>query len=127
MSKLLKNSSSQSLNVIHIKNIFINPKLIIPKKTKQAFPPINNGIFHHYYKPALSSRKYPNYEEHLAKALHWNIKKTKNPKENNKSCLNISQRNLIAVGYKFKPLISKRNNSFVLYKNKSCTISRIKM
>ena len=24
MSKLLKNSSSQSLNVIHIKNIFIN-------------------------------------------------------------------------------------------------------
>ena len=117
MSKLLKNSSSQSLNVIHIKNIFINPKLIIPKKTKQAFPPINNGIFHHYYKPALSSRKYPN----------WNIKKTKNPKENNKSCLNISQRNLIAVGYKFKPQISKRNNSFVLYKNKSCTISRIKM
>ena len=52
MSKLLKNSSSQSLNVIHIKKIFINPKLIIPKKTKQAY--INNGIFHHYYKTALS-------------------------------------------------------------------------
>ena len=37
MSKLLKNSSSQSLNVIHIKNIFINPKLIIPKKLSKLF------------------------------------------------------------------------------------------
>ena len=34
MSKIVKNSSSQSLNVIHIKNIFINPNLKIPKKPK---------------------------------------------------------------------------------------------
>lgn len=93
MSKIVKNSSSsQSLNVIHIKNIFINPNLKIHKKTNQPFPPIHEGNFHHSYKPILHSRKYPNYEiyckrideidsdlsalkEKLAKALHSKWKK----------------------------------------------------
>ena len=139
MSKILKNSSSQSSNVIYIKNIFINPHI---QKKSENFPP----IIHHHYKPTLKIGKYKNYKmycnrkedidtelatlkKNLAKSLYskLNLKKTRNCKENNKSCLNISQKNLIAVGYCYKPQNKNRNNSFIVYKNKSCSISRLKL
>lgn len=122
MAKLLNNSSSQSSNVIYIKNIFINPMLNLHKKISNDFPLINDKSI--FPSELLVLKKI------LAKTLYSKInsKKNRNIKEINKSCLNnISQKNLVAVEYRFKPQITNRNSSFVVYKNKSCSNSRHKM
>lgn len=144
MAKLLKNSSSQSLNVIYIKNIFINPMLNLHNKIYNDFPLINNKSIFPFDKHTTKTKHYERYSKRkedidsellvlkkiLAKTLYskLNSKKTRNIKEINKSCLNnISQKNLVAVGYRFKPQVTNRNSSFVVYKNKSCSNSRLKM
>ena len=141
MSKIFKNSSSQSSNVIYIKNIFINPMLNYNKKLTNDLPQIYDKN-----KPSTRSIKHNNYErcykrkedidselsalkKKLTKTLYSKVnrKMTRNIKEINKSCLNLSQRNLVAVGYRFKPQITNISRNFVIYKNKSYSNARLKM